>query len=247
MTEVINCEHRYTPQQMKELFECARSNDVDHGGRYDCRSAAINIWSHPWTTEALKSESTIIGSLYFDWTDNTLRRIEYDMDEEAIRDELGQLEIKAFGQVLHGSDKARVCKVCSEGPESMLKWQEQMMKKHGWFIHFVYSKESLNAHTHGLIETFKHPDLQIVLPLGERTCHSVFHTVVDRIKKGDKFEHNQVAQEIIQNNLSVQFVEAQEGGRNVLRIIFPDKNGALDEDKMYQDMFRQQWIGLHEA
>jgi hypothetical protein len=32
------------------LFEAAERGDVDKGGRYDQRGAAITVWSHAWTT-----------------------------------------------------------------------------------------------------------------------------------------------------------------------------------------------------
>ena len=38
---------RYSRDQLDALFALARSEDVEKGGRYDARSGAINIYTHP--------------------------------------------------------------------------------------------------------------------------------------------------------------------------------------------------------
>jgi hypothetical protein len=35
-----------TRPELDALFRYARAHDVELGGRYDARSAAINVWSH---------------------------------------------------------------------------------------------------------------------------------------------------------------------------------------------------------
>ena len=47
----------------------ARTQDVDHGGLYDVRSAAINIWSHPWNRKADLAASELLGTVYVSWHD----------------------------------------------------------------------------------------------------------------------------------------------------------------------------------
>jgi hypothetical protein len=41
----------------------ARAHDVERGGMYDARSAAINIWSHSWLTLELRQASELIGTI----------------------------------------------------------------------------------------------------------------------------------------------------------------------------------------
>lgn len=41
-------EFPYTRPELEALFRDARDHDVEQGGRYDARSAAINVWSHHW-------------------------------------------------------------------------------------------------------------------------------------------------------------------------------------------------------
>jgi len=52
------------------LFEAAERGDVDTGGRYDRRGAAINVGSHPWTTAATRDDSETIGTFSVQWADN---------------------------------------------------------------------------------------------------------------------------------------------------------------------------------
>jgi hypothetical protein len=37
----------YSRQELNALFRYANEHDVERGGHYDARSAAINVWSHP--------------------------------------------------------------------------------------------------------------------------------------------------------------------------------------------------------
>ena len=44
----------YTRPELEALFAYARQHDVERGGRYDARSAAINLWSHHWANDATR-------------------------------------------------------------------------------------------------------------------------------------------------------------------------------------------------
>jgi hypothetical protein len=45
----------------------ARGHDVERGGVYDARSAAINIWSRPWDTPEHRQASELVGTIYLVW------------------------------------------------------------------------------------------------------------------------------------------------------------------------------------
>jgi hypothetical protein len=137
------------------------------------------------------------------------------------------------------------CKSCTEGLESVRQWQDEMMDKHGWYVHFVTDHDTdsptgYNVHSHGVQESFGHPDLQIVAPLPPELAHSLLRILVDRIKVGESFKPNKKYDKIIRT-LSVTFTEAVEGGRTVLRMILPDSTGALDEDAIEEGDWRNQW------
>ena len=96
----------YRPDDLRALFALAKREDVENGGRYDVRSAAINVWTHGWHHPATQEESETMGTLYVRWGDNTcyLRDIECDegFDRDDLLQELGILEQKALGYKIHG-------------------------------------------------------------------------------------------------------------------------------------------------
>jgi hypothetical protein len=79
--------------------------DVEKGGRYDARSAAINLWSHHWQHPATHHDSALLGTFYFAWGDAP-RLWEIETEDgftlEDLMQELGQIELKALGYVKHG-------------------------------------------------------------------------------------------------------------------------------------------------
>jgi hypothetical protein len=94
----------YTHPELEALFRYAHEHDVDKGGHYDARSAAINVWSDHWMHPATHAESEILGSFYFHWEPPVLWEIETDEGfslEDLIR-ELGRLELQALGYPKHG-------------------------------------------------------------------------------------------------------------------------------------------------
>ena len=95
----------YTRQELEALFRYARTHDVEHGGHYDARSAAMILWSHHWMNNATRTESDTIGSFYFRWGDTpALWEIETDegFSLEDLMQALGRLELQALGWVKHG-------------------------------------------------------------------------------------------------------------------------------------------------
>jgi hypothetical protein len=95
----------YTRPELDALFRYANDHDVERGGHYDARSAAINVWPHHWQHPATREESETIGTFYVHWAP-TPRLYEIDIDEgfslEDLMAELGQLEWQALGYVKHG-------------------------------------------------------------------------------------------------------------------------------------------------
>ena len=95
----------YTRPEQEALFVQAQAEDVDQGGRYDARSAAINLWSHHWQHPATHHDSALLGTFYFRWGEQPgLWEIETEegFTLEDLMGELGRLELKALGYVKHG-------------------------------------------------------------------------------------------------------------------------------------------------
>jgi len=94
----------YTKEELLLIFDQATKEDVDHGGYYDCRGGAINVWSHPWTTVATRYDSATIGAFYVNWLEERIDRIETNegFDLADLLHELAILEDKALGDTKHG-------------------------------------------------------------------------------------------------------------------------------------------------
>ena len=67
-TTAVEVEYRYASDQLQVLFELARAEDVEKGGRYDARSGAINIYTHPWQTWPEPPGSSSLLVMPFDRT-----------------------------------------------------------------------------------------------------------------------------------------------------------------------------------
>jgi hypothetical protein len=93
---------------------------------------------------------------------------------------------------------------------------EQMLSTYGFYSHYVREENGyINAHTHGVQETFGTLDFQIVLPLPVEEIINWFHSIVRSVRDGDVFYDGlEVA--------GLRFVERIESGRRVFRVIFPN-------------------------
>lgn len=108
-------------------------------------------------------------------------------------------------------------------------WVDEMVKRHGWYLHFDFMAIGypylVNIHTHGL-SMFDHLDLQICFPLTKEDAYVIVMNVVEGIKNGRRFAPGLKYRDILYG-FDMEFAEAKEDGRNVLRMIFPDKYGNI--------------------
>lgn len=153
-----------------------------------------------------------------------------------------------YNEEKHHECDCEQCKAIAEGatPEEAAarykEWEAAKMAEYGWVVHFVKDEDSptgLNIHTHGLQESFDHPDLQVVLPIPTNIIQPILHTIVDRIKAGERFSDGETIENVISNGLSVKMVNAKESDREVLRVIFPDQLGNCDSWSMKDPYLRQ--------
>lgn len=118
-------------------------------------------------------------------------------------------------------------------------WVDEMVKRHGWYIHFdllsVDHPYNVNMHTHGLSK-YDHIDFQICFPLTKEDAYTIFLDIANKIQKGRKFRPAIKYMDILIGH-EVEFAEAKEDGRVVLRIILPDKDGNLRGE------LKDQWKG----
>ena len=122
------------------------------------------------------------------------------------------------------------CAACKYGMEAVEKMQEDAIKKYGWYAHLVTDPmcpANTNIHTHHVMESFGHKDFQICLNIQPNTLHMILADAIDQVKEGIKFEPGKKYDKIIAN-YKVEFIEATEMGRPVLRLLIPDENGKYE-------------------
>jgi hypothetical protein len=119
------------------------------------------------------------------------------------------------------------------GVEGVRNRQQALLDTHGWYSHILQQKGFVNCHTHGL-DRFNHLDFQLVLPVDGNILQQLVTTLVDRVKAGEKFEAGMRVSGVVANYdvLLVAAKESEQNSRQVLRVILPDQQGNLDEERM---------------
>jgi hypothetical protein len=136
------------------------------------------------------------------------------------------------------------CQVCSGQFKTVAdieNWQKDNLKKHGFYMHYVPidDEECIDAHTHGLKESFGHDDLQIVLPIPQSTASGVLWSAVERIRDGEQLQPGQRYERIIKS-LPVELVWARDEVRDLIRILLPDEHGLLPGDYGCNEVYQRQ-------
>lgn len=118
-----------------------------------------------------------------------------------------------------------------------------MKYKIGWIIHAVcngvacaecgraensFVPGACNFHTHGLGK-YGHPDLQIVIDYPPQEIARILNTIGLRIQAGERYSPGDLIKGIYED-CDVRLDTFEETGRNVLRVIIPDKFNRFPED-----------------
>ncbi len=119
------------------------------------------------------------------------------------------------------------CYRCQYGDAAYRARIKESMQKFGWYVgaveHDPDSPNEVNHHTHGLLRTWGHLDLQICFPMSGEVAHDIFSNCVDLIKKGQKFQIGNKYEDILGSGYAAMFILAEERNRPVLRLIIPNK------------------------
>ena len=91
-----------------------------------------------------------------------------------------------------------------------------------------YIKYACNSHTHGM-ERYDHPDFQLVLNLPDKEIARILNTFGLWVQAGRKFSNGESVKGIYED-CDVRLKEFEETGRQVLRIIIPDKHNVFPGD-----------------
>lgn len=131
------------------------------------------------------------------------------------------------------------CEACegNMSPEDVNKRTDEFVEKYGFCVHAVMNAGPyVNIHTHGFERSWNHPDFQIVLPFHEDLVSKILWDLADQVKKGRVFKAGEMADRVIKN-YPVKIVAAEETGHNILRVVFPDKNGLFPGDPKVDKLY----------
>jgi hypothetical protein len=90
-----------TKEELLTLFDLATREDVDHGGHDECWGGVIHVWSHPWTNEATRYDSVMIGAFDLNGLEERMyrRETEEGFDLADLLYELAILELASQPQL----------------------------------------------------------------------------------------------------------------------------------------------------
>ena len=127
-------------------------------------------------------------------------------------------------------------------PEDMVKWEDSMIEQYGFYIHYVPDTENeyVDCHTHGLTQSFDHPELQIVLSIPAAVVVSIMHDIVDMIRDGRKLEDGDLLDKIIESSPVLLAKMKDKDAQEYFRIVLPDKNWKLPTDESCASGFKKQ-------
>lgn len=117
-----------------------------------------------------------------------------------------------------------------------------MSEKIDWVIHYCtncvcdecgkdandFLPYTCNAHTHGM-EKYGHMDFQIVLALSPEEIGYILNSLGKRVQAGERFHRGNYVSGIYLD-CDVWLEEFEETGRQVLRVVIPDRNNCFPED-----------------
>jgi hypothetical protein len=115
------------------------------------------------------------------------------------------------------------------------KHYREMMARDGFAIHAIIGE---TTHTHGLEESFNHPEIECVLYTSPDLLISLVHDLGMRVKGGTRFSDGELVDKLLQD-LPVKLVACADG----LRLILPDPAGELEQDRM-EPAYARQYDGL---
>lgn len=115
-------------------------------------------------------------------------------------------------------------------------------------IHYVPNDSHIggltNIHTHGVLENYNHPDLQITLNIPPQLATAVLNGIVDcYIDNGMQLKDGEMNPYLLHEAV-VKTILTKENGREVFRIILPDQNGLFPEDEGCAEGYNQQYTGI---
>ena len=129
-----------------------------------------------------------------------------------------------------------------------------MDTKVNWIIHYVFDDPGpypylCNAHTHGNsingMEKYHHLDFQMVLNLPQEHICYLLNTLGRWMQNGESFYNGDMVSGLYED-CSICLKKARETGRDVLRLIIPDKYNRFPEDENCMEPYKHQELDMFE-
>ncbi len=131
-----------------------------------------------------------------------------------------------------------------------------MQKKVDWIIHLVangacdecgkmemeFLPQLCNAHTHGM-EKYGHMDFQMVLRVSDWEIAYILNQLGRRVQAGERFKAGDKVSGIYED-CDIRLDAFEETGRQVLRVIIPDKYNIFPEDERCMTPYNLQLLNI---
>lgn len=129
-----------------------------------------------------------------------------------------------------------------------------MQREVDWIIHLVangvcdecgrmemgFLPYLCNAHTHGM-EKYGHMDFQMVLRTSEDEIARILNTLGLRVQAGERFHAGDFVSGIYED-CDVRLDAFEETGRQLLRVVIPDKYNVFPEDERCMEPYKLQLL-----
>lgn len=124
-----------------------------------------------------------------------------------------------------------------------------MDTKVDWIIHYVFDNPGpylylCNAHTHGM-EKYHHLDFQMVLNLPQEHICYLLNTLGRRVQNGETFHDGDMVSGLYED-CSIRLKKVREAGRDVLRLIIPDKCNRFPDEDSCMEPYKHQELDMFE-
>lgn len=117
-----------------------------------------------------------------------------------------------------------------------------MHKDIDWIIHYIIGDAGpggiINAHTHGM-EKYHHLDFQVVLNYPPEHIGYLLNVMGRRVQEGESFSPGDLVKGIYAD-CTIRLDLFRETGREVLRLIIPDRNNRFPEDPYCEMRYKAQ-------
>ena len=122
-----------------------------------------------------------------------------------------------------------------------------MGKNVDWIIHCILDDPGPypylgNAHTHGM-EKYRHLNFQTVINFPQEHICYLLNTMGMRVRNGETFHDGDMVSGIYED-CDVRLKKVRETGRDVLRLIIPDKYNRFPEDTHCMEPYKYQELDM---